>query len=109
MDDAPFVCRFDALGDLAEERQGLIECERLPGDALGERLAFDELHDQKMGAVVLFEAIKRGDVGMAEGGEESRFTLETGMTLGVLTTDRQDFESDFPTQLGITGTENFSG
>jgi len=45
--------------------------------ALGQRLAFHELHDEALVSVVLFEAVECGDVRMVELGEEPGFSLET--------------------------------
>jgi hypothetical protein len=42
-------------------------------DALGKRLSPDELHHQEVGAFVLLEVEKRGDIGMVQGGEETGF------------------------------------
>ena len=45
MDDAVFVRRDERVGDLPRDRQRLGEGNRPFRDALGERLALDELED----------------------------------------------------------------
>ena len=47
MDDANLVRRLERLGNLARERQRLVDGNRAFRDALGEVFALDELHDNR--------------------------------------------------------------
>ena len=76
--------------------------------ALRQRLAFQILHDQEVGAVLLANIEDRADVWMAEGRDGLRFTLEplfeiriSGDVLG------QDFDGNGAIQAGVTGFVNF--
>jgi len=54
-----------------------------PVETVGEGFAVDVLEDEVALAVLLFDAVDAGDVGMAELGEGPRFALEAGESLGV--------------------------
>ena len=59
MDD-PFLVRcFEPVGDLDEERDGLIDCQ---GNAFSKSLTLDQPHHQKLFAFVLLETIQSGYV-----------------------------------------------
>ena len=49
MDDALLVRGFERLGDLPRDRQRLVERNRPPRDAVGERRSLDELHHERGG------------------------------------------------------------
>ena len=66
MDD-PFLMRsLQAFSNMDEQRDGLVERDRTPCNPLREGLAFDQLHDEALLAVVFFETIERGDVRVIE-------------------------------------------
>ena len=46
MDDAALVCHVQRLGDLPGDEQGLGHRDRTAADAIGERVALDQLQDQ---------------------------------------------------------------
>ena len=46
MDDALLVRGFERVGDLPRDRERLVCRHRLAGNALGERLALDQLHHE---------------------------------------------------------------
>ena len=48
MDDALLVRGFERLGDLARERQRLLDRQRAAPQPLGQRLSLDQLHDQEL-------------------------------------------------------------
>ena len=66
MNDAFFMRRFEPVGDLDKQRDNLVDGNRALRDNLGERLALDQLHDEELLAVVLFETIERGYVRVIE-------------------------------------------
>ena len=47
MDDPLLVGRFERLGDLLRDLQRLVDRDRPARDALGQRLALDELENQR--------------------------------------------------------------
>ena len=56
--------------------EGLIERDRTALETLGERLALEELHDEKGHTIVLSDIVKRADVRVTDASERLRFTLE---------------------------------
>jgi hypothetical protein len=66
MDDALLVRRLDRVGDLLRDRQRLVDGNRPLRDPIGERRAFDQLHDQGVEAVGILEAMDLRDVRMIE-------------------------------------------
>lgn len=77
MDDPLLVRRFEAPGDLNEQRDRLVERDGTSGDALGQGLSLDELHHQKRLAVGFFEAVERGDVRVIQLGQKPGFSFES--------------------------------
>ena len=78
VDDSLFVRRLERLGDLPGEREGFIERETAVDDAIGERWALDQLHHQRDGPVLLFEAVNLRDMGMIQRRQNFGFALEAG-------------------------------
>ena len=68
---------LQTFGNLFEDGKGLVERYRPSRDPLCQRLTLDQLHDQKAGAVGLFQAVNRGDVGVVESCEKLRLPLKT--------------------------------
>ena len=52
-------------------------CERTTLESPGERLAFDVLHDQIVGAVLTANVIERANIWMVQAGDGAGFTFET--------------------------------
>src|SRR5262245_59893851 len=108
MDDALLVSGFERGGDLSRDRQRLDRWHPAARDALGERLAFDELeHERALTAAVrtraLLESIDRADVRMIERCECLRFALEASQPLGIGGEGRgQNLESDIPLESGVS-------
>ena len=57
-----WMIAFSAFGNLNEQRDGLVDGKGTPHDALRQRLALDELHDQE----TVFEAVQGCDGGMVQ-------------------------------------------
>ncbi len=53
------VGRRQRFGDLDAESEGLLERQAAPRKAVGQRLAFEELHDQVIGAVLVADVEQR--------------------------------------------------
>ena len=81
--DALLVRRFERFGDLAGDRQGLVDRHRGAGDAIGERLPFDEFHHQRLAGRQIFQTVDGGDVWMIERREHFGFALEARQPLAV--------------------------
>ncbi len=84
VDDTLLVRCLEPFRDLQEERDRLVDRDRAAGDAIGQRLAVDQLHDQEARALLGLEAVQGGDVGVVERGQHPRLALEPGQPLGVL-------------------------
>ena len=77
VDDPLAVGGVERLGELPGDAQDLVHGQRAgPNEALGQRLAVNELHDQEARVAGLFEAVDRRDVGMIERGEYPRLASE---------------------------------
>jgi len=77
MDDPLLVRRFEASGNLNEQRDRLAERDGISGEALGQSLSLDELHHQKRLAVGFLKAVERGDVRVIQLGQEPGFSFES--------------------------------
>ena len=84
MDDAFLVRRGERLGDLGGEGEGAARLERAGIERLGERLALDELENQKPHVLMLLEAVDRPDPRMAERGQHPGLPLEPREISGIL-------------------------
>ena len=78
MDDAFAVRSFESRGDLFEEGNCLVDGDGPAGKSRRQRLAFDELHDEELLAVLCLQTIEGGDVGVIQAREELGFSFETG-------------------------------
>jgi len=83
VDDALLVRRLERLGDLARDRQALVERQHSPLAPLGERRPEDELHDEGLRVSLRFEPVDLRDVRVVELGQQLGLALETGQALGV--------------------------
>src|SRR5688500_1261324 len=102
MDDAVLVRCFESLRDLPCNRQGLIERDRSARDPIGERVALDELEDERVRLTAVLEPIDRTNVGMVEGGKQLRLALEAGEAIGIeRKRARDDLERDVAPELPI--------
>ena len=103
MNDAFLMRGFEAFSDLDEQGDGFIEWNRTLCDALCQRLAFHQFHDDKLLAVVLFEPMECGDVRVIDLGEEFGFSLEPRESFLVLHEFlRKDFDGDVASELGVS-------
>ena len=99
-----FVRLFEGRGDVLRDRMCLVDRERTACQTFGKRLAFDNLHDEEVDAIVLFERMEGGDVRMVQRGEELSFALEALHPLRILRERlRQYFDRFLALQLPIGG------
>ena len=109
MDDAGFVRGFERLGNLPRNRDGLVERHRPLRNAVGERLALDQLEDQGGNGGRFLQAVDGADVGVVQRRQHLRFALEPGEPVRVGGQRvGQDLERDIALQLAIAGAVNFS-
>ena len=83
MNDSLLVRGFERIRDLLRDRQGFVERNRSPRDALRQVVAFDEFHDEGGDVGCLLEAIDGPDVRMVESREHFGFALEARQTLRI--------------------------
>ena len=76
MHDPLRVRGLERVGDLRPELQQLRELDRPAPDALGERLALEQLHRDEVLAVVLVDRVDGADAGVVELGGRLRLALE---------------------------------
>ena len=84
VDDSLLVRLFESLGDLARERQGLIQGKGTRLEPLRQGRALDQLHDERACSFGFLEPEDRRDVRMVELGEQLRLALEPRQPLRVL-------------------------
>jgi hypothetical protein len=83
MDDALLVRRFERGCDLARNRQRLREGYWTPRDALRQRLACDELENERLRVAEALHRMQRRDARVIERGEHTRLALETREALRI--------------------------
>ena len=104
MDDAFFVGRFERLGDLRRQDYSVFEGNRTAGDAVGERLAVDELEDEHLLTIDLFQPVDRADVRVVQRRQHLRFAPEAREPFGSMgEAVRQRFQRDVTTQPCVPG------
>jgi len=102
MHDAALMCGVEALADLAGYSCGVVERDRSPANALGQRLAVHQFEDEASDTVRLVDAVDRRDVRMTERSEEPCFLLESRQALGIVAEGfRQDLDRDIATKDGV--------
>ena len=91
MDDAALVRGFQRVGHLAPDGNRLGNRQaghtRPPGscEAIGQGLAFDQLHHQRLQPAAFFDPVQRRDVGMVHRRQRSRLVLQASEAPGVET------------------------
>ena len=83
MDDALLMRRLERVGDLARDRERLLNGSGARRQTLGQRRAFHELEHEAAHAVGLFQSVDRADVRMIERREHARLALEARQPVGV--------------------------
>ena len=102
VNDAVLVRRFERIGDLMPDVQRLADRDRPPGDPLGERVAVDELEDERGRAVHVLEAIDGTDVRMIQRRQQARLAVEAGAPLGIGREEaRKDLDRDIAPELRV--------
>ena len=81
MDDPVAVRVIERAGDLDRADQRLVERQSPGREPLGQRVAFDVLHDEKVDLVLASDIVERADMRVREGGDCPRFAGEAGAHL----------------------------
>ena len=109
MDDAAIVRGLQTRRRAAPRRQRLANGQGPRGEAIRQRVAFDELHHDDRGAGGILDAEHLGDVGMVERGEHPRFALEAVAAIVVAQRgQRQDLQGDIRFETRIAGAKHFA-
>ena len=106
MNDALFVRRLERVGDLAGNRQGLVDGDGSTGDSLGEVLPLDPLHGKRVHLSTverrLDEAVDVRDVRVAQRRQRLCFAREPGKTVGIeRKRGGQDLDRDVAVERGV--------
>ena len=83
MHDAGAMRRVERLGDLNRDGQRLVDRQRAAFEPGRQRLAVDQLHDEKRHALVLADVVERADVRVRQARDRPRLALEPLAELGV--------------------------
>ncbi len=86
VDDTALVGVLEGLGDLAGDRQRLVERQRAARQPIGQGRALDQLHDQeaeRRGRVRRLEGVEHGDARVVERGQDLGLALEAAQPVGV--------------------------
>jgi len=85
---------LSVAGDLCGDAEDFLLHEIATLNEIGEGLAFDELHDEVIGA----DVVERANVGVIESGDGPGFAGESGGELGL-----RDFDGDGAPDAGVGG------
>ncbi len=77
MHDTRAMGDLQSFCDFNSNLQQLRERQRAPAQAIGERLAVEELHNQEVGAVLRTDVVQMTDVRMIQRGNGTSFAFET--------------------------------
>ena len=99
----PCLCAaLEGVGDLRPELHHLVERQRALLQAIGERLALEQLHHQEVRVALVPDVEQRADVGMVERGDRLRLALEALAALVVLReADGKDLDGDAAVEAGV--------
>lgn len=84
MQDAGAVRDLQSFCDFHSNFQQLSERQCAPAQALGERLAVEELHDEEVGTVLRAYVVEMADVRMIQRGNGAGFALKTLLEFGIV-------------------------
>ena len=104
MNNARFVRSFERECHLTGNVRCFCQRQGAPGDALRERLPFNEFEYESLRRMVVFEPEYLRDVGMIQGREDPRLPLEPGQTVCIVGEfRRQNLEGDVPAKPAVSG------
>jgi hypothetical protein len=104
MHDARPVRAVEGVGDLDAETEHVVDRERPALNAIRERLALDQLHDEVEIVPLAPDVVDDADVRMVERGNEPRLALEARADLGrACQIARQDLDRDLAAEAAVAG------
>jgi hypothetical protein len=104
MDDPFLMSRVERVSHLRGNGQCVGNSDPAAGDALGQRLAVDQLHDQCANAIRFLATVNRRDIRMVQRRQDARLSLEARQTCGVVGKRLwQDLDGDVAAQARVTG------
>ena len=104
MNDTSFVSGFQRFSDLLRYRQGFIDRDGPPSNAVSKGRPLDQLQYQRASIVSLFETVDSRNVRMVQTGEDLGLSLEPSESVRV-SRERlgEDLECDSSVELGVGG------
>src|SRR5438067_4037508 len=109
MDDAAAMRLLQAFCNLRSILKYLVGRQWAFGQSVCERLAFQILHNEKIGPVLAANVEKSADVGVLQGGNGLGFALEPLFRVWPLRKiGWQYLDGDRPVETGVAGTINFA-
>ena len=109
MNDALTMRTVQRISDLDRAREGRVERQRSLRQPRGERFAVDELHDEKVDALIVADVVDRADVRMVERCHRARLPFEPGSALRIGSPyRRQNLQGDVPAEPCVGGAEHFA-
>jgi hypothetical protein len=104
MHDAGAMGLFERVGNFDGDLQRLVGGERLAGEPGGQRFAFEVFHYQEVDAVLAADVVQHTNVGMLQGRDRSRLTLETRTKVGVRSQmSEKNFDGDGTIKARVLG------
>ncbi len=103
------VCFVEPVHNLNPVFERRVEWQRAFLQPLGQRLAFDVLHNEVIDTVLLAYVIKRADVRMVELRNRLRLAFEACLAFGALGEMLgEDLDGDGPVEAGVVGFVNLA-
>ena len=100
---------FQTLADIGPVLQNLRNRKRAFGQTIGQSFTFQKFHDQVVGSILMANIVERANVGMVQGGDGSRFSVESLLGFGVLgQMVGKDFYSDGAVEASVEGAIDLS-
>ncbi len=104
MDDAPAVRLIEGFCHLPRQVEHDRHGQRTPGESLGQRLALDQLHDDKEVIAILGDVVRHRDGWRTQDRGGSGFLQQTSPPVGIPAVLRGDeLQRHVPAEPGVTG------
>ena len=105
VDDPRLVRRFQRLGDLARDRQRLVQRDRAVPKSIGQRRPLDQLQDEPVDSLAPLQSVDCPDVRMVQRRQDLRFALEPREPVRIGRHRRgQHLDRDVPLQAAVART-----
>ena len=109
MNDAAGMSGVERIGNLNREIEERGKRNRAAADSFAERLAFEQLHDEKWAAIRFAYVEERADAGMIQRGDGARFALKAFERGGIVSEFAgEKFQRDEAAETNIFGAEDLA-